>query len=621
MRISTTTTPEMTSEQLFLRGTFSLWKFEVPYYTSVVPWDFARDKFKLLEDVGGTAVGDWSIEELFQREIDWSRVEGSIVKYLKNEALPQFFNALTVALLPCDGDSLAAKYTSAITYDPMPDADHSLEECKQVGGIQLASFIGTNGSVGKLRWDTKAIAAVAVDGQHRLAAIKELGTRAPEANRGRTGIPVIFLIPDPSLGFRDPAMDATTGHKATIRRIFIDLNKHAVKLDLRREILLDDYDVHRVCMRTMITDRLASSDNSRLPLALVDWVSEKNKIDTGPFMTSVVLLENLMYEILSKQPELESRYSDNEDDQATAEDELSKVETWINTAFSPSDEQRDELMSRARRCFDGEVRLTWESEHLEIFKSLFVQNWRPHLVRMFAEIAPYGRLWQAAKKSGMLDPAFSSLYVATLKKDPRSRRRAEEITERLQRNPGWSRSINFDAPLDEVNALKKDNWAFAVVFQKALFRSYRLLVRERGVLGCADETAFTTSWIKAINVMFERTPLFRVDYAFSNPKKEFWAGLGRKLGAIDFTGSGQERLARVLSTWVCMIACKKEVPTYAAMKSAKAGTLEKLIYRMLNHTSVRAGMKQIADTPDFDEEAEKELRIRYDHLRKLSSES
>ena len=59
----------------------------------------AADWLKLVNEMPNASNLEWRIEELFQRDIDWKRVEKSIVPYLNTDG-PKFFNSLTKALMP-----------------------------------------------------------------------------------------------------------------------------------------------------------------------------------------------------------------------------------------------------------------------------------------------------------------------------------------------------------------------------------------------------------------------------------------------------------------------------------------------------------------------------------------
>ena len=58
-------------------------------------------QIKLVEDIPDEVRLDWSLEELFQRDISRDRVETDLVNgYLKDPNKLSFFNSLTIALLP-----------------------------------------------------------------------------------------------------------------------------------------------------------------------------------------------------------------------------------------------------------------------------------------------------------------------------------------------------------------------------------------------------------------------------------------------------------------------------------------------------------------------------------------
>ena len=304
MKISGTVPADLTPELVFLRGNFALWSYHIPYFSSVVPATFVSEKFKLIDDIPEWEREDWSLEELFQREISWERIERELVEYLRNTNRPQFFNALTVALLPAKGGGFAGEYQSTKQYLPIPG---ELEDPVQIGGIQIQYYRGAEQTAGKIRWDVAEIIPVAVDGQHRLAAIKEFARReSPDVLR-RATIPVIFVVPDQAAGFEQPAGAET--HVAALRRIFIDLNKNAREVSKVRQVLLDDTDIVSVCTRTLIGERLTQQDEvgDRIPLSLVDWVSEVNKIETGPFVTTVLILRDVVENVFAASG-FQSRY-------------------------------------------------------------------------------------------------------------------------------------------------------------------------------------------------------------------------------------------------------------------------------------------------------------------------
>jgi hypothetical protein len=87
----------------------------------------------------------------------------------------------------------------------------------------------------RLRWGKTRIDAVAVDGQHRLTAIRRwfdnIKNKSLNAYEEQTVIPVIFLLLSPKTGFSKGLNHATKGIKKIAREIFTDLNKSAKTVD------------------------------------------------------------------------------------------------------------------------------------------------------------------------------------------------------------------------------------------------------------------------------------------------------------------------------------------------------------------------------------------------------
>lgn len=596
MEIVLDNNPEMTQPLPYLRGQFHLWQYKIPYFMAAVPWEVARTRFTLIDELPSSAREEWSLSELFQRDIDWERIRTELVKYLKSETQPQFFNALTLALLPRVGDTFGADYKPQVC----PAMENpTLEPPIQVGGVQMQAFKNTQGRLGQIRWDVKTTVAVAVDGQHRLAAIKQLGNLADAAKRESSSIPVLFLVPDPAAGLLLPPQPADVKPiQATLRRLFIDLNKHARDIPQAREILLDDQDVHRVCVRRLVASKLsATGEPNRLPLGLVDWLSEENKIDRGPFLTTVLLLEALTFEVLGKRV-AHGDFDYTEEGLDEVEQEIAKIQEWLLRSFSPDQANLDLLMAQVRRCFDQQVALSWTPEHLAYLADRFEHLWVPHLYRLFREIRPYRRVWDLCDTKKLLAPEMVNLYAAKyIAEGDRADQRAAEIQDEVARTrPEWSYSSDFVQPLATIDSEFKDgNWAFTVVFQKAMFRSFSSLLQQYPEFvggGANPRDRFTSKWIKAANALLD-TNLAPVEATFGRPTQLFWAGIGLKPeGRIDFGNAGCERLSRWISAWVCMKSLES-IPTFGSLEQASDG-IEIILRNLLRKAVVVRGFKDLA---------------------------
>ncbi len=618
MQVKPVIPPELTPEIVYLRGEYSLSKYIIPYFSAVVPFSFAIDKFSLIEDIPDAARMDWSLSELFQRDIAWDRIHDGLVKYLRNENLPQFFNALTIALLPRSGHGFGGEYESAHLYPPIADPA-LVDPPLQIGGIQIQAYKDSGDLAGKLRWDPKQIIAVAVDGQHRLAAVKALKGIELPAKLDESSVPIIFLVPDKRVGFVEPPLPAGAAKPInTLRQVFIDLNKNAREVSRARTILLDDQDIPSVCVRLLMGERLSSEpEPDRIPLAMIDWMSErKNKIDEGPFVSTVLLLRDIVDEVI-KQPDMEE--FDEED---------KRIKRWLQDRFEPSGDQLVDLMSQVQRCFHREVPVTFTREQIGILRERFASLWRPYLYRIFSELTPYHRLWKYGKDHGFHAPPIVNLYAAKfIFEGEEAEKRAERIVNEIKReNPPWSLEKDFEVPLNYIDSQIKDGaWAFTVVFQKALFGSFVQLLRQ-GQLFTVEQTEpglraeFTTKWIEAINRLFE-LPVAAVQASGPSSKDRFWAGIGLKADyTIDFTQAGAKRIAQWLNAWVCLYWLRPDMPTFSELEK-DSRPLAEVAHNALSMKGTKEGMIRLARTPatsasDEESDAQKLMKERYQYLRK-----
>lgn len=621
MRITPDIPPELTPPVVYLRGKFSLWKFVIPYFSSVIPLGFARDKFALIEDIPDEERIEWSLEELFQREVSWERVKNELVPYLRSENQPQFFNALTIALLPRYGHGFAARYEEKVTYESI--ADPALDAPLQIGGIQIQPYKGSGGGAGKLRWDVKEIMPVAVDGQHRLAAIKEFGKRVASEKLDSSFVPIIFLVPDKRAGFVEPPLpESAATTVSTLRRIFIDLNKNARPVTRARNILLDDQDIVSVCTRSLVGQRLTDKEEAnRIPLPVVDWISERNKFDTGPFVTTILLLHEIVGRVLDM-PKFDGFDIDDP-----------KIPEWLARKFDPNDQQLQDLVSQIQRCINQEVPITFMPTEIELLRELFERRWRPLLNRLFSELKPYRELREYGRKTGLHRPEFVNLYIAhEILEGDHAQERATHIEGAVkEHDPDWNKEKHFRAPLAHIDKnIKKDHWAFKVVFQKALFTSYLRLLEQAPTFVSennaeTERQKFTSMWIEAVNSLFD-THLALHTATFSRPKEGFWGGIGLKQDdTIDFTVGGSNRLSSWLTIWVCLYWLNGDSPSFAKLEKDDRQIVG-LIHRSLDPKQIRRGMEQLARAkmegeyePD---ELERESRIlmskRYEYMARVA---
>jgi DGQHR domain-containing protein len=402
-----------TQHMPFLYGSYSLGKWAIPYFSTSVTFREAAESLTLTSDLSSATDITWSVDELFQRDIDWVRVSEGIVKYLQNTERPQFFNSLTVALLPNKTGSSFEKHFSQYAESDFhaPGIEKKLfGELfeKQVGPISFGyaqewEKPGDPGSqMGVLRWNKDEVIAVAIDGQHRLAGIKEaVDEKLIEGGIADTNrVPVIFLLFDPEVGFKG---DKQKTPLDVMRMLFIDLNKHAVVVKRARQIMLDDLDPISLCVRSVIADGLTEESRElfdaepRIPLSLVDWHSEQAKFDQGPYFTTVLGLDWIVSKVLNVSVAKDTT------DYTRFRGQIKQLEDSLKIDLT---ETRARLKQREN---DG-APFVYEAHELELIKRSFTHIWVPMLVHQFAAFTPYKELVDTRMNIGTLDAEFSNWY-------------------------------------------------------------------------------------------------------------------------------------------------------------------------------------------------------------------
>jgi hypothetical protein len=137
----------------YIRGGLSLGHTGVPFFATSMRADDLSSLLRLPSQVPFDPGRPIELEELFQRELDVTRVENEIVPYLRREESLRFFNSLTVVLLPLrpdDRQRLARSYPTEAGLAPAP-TNTSLESVE--AGPVLISHPPGDESVGLLTWN------------------------------------------------------------------------------------------------------------------------------------------------------------------------------------------------------------------------------------------------------------------------------------------------------------------------------------------------------------------------------------------------------------------------------------------------------------------------------------
>ncbi len=567
-------------------GAFELSDFRVPYLVAVLRFQQAAEYLDLVTDDPKYANQDWSVDELFQREISQSRVIEIVSNYLRSQsAQPQFFNSLTIVLSGNDGESVEA-----------PEGDAQFGRSASMGPITVSfddaapeSNFPRPCSFGRIAWNRDAVHAVAIDGQHRLAAIKELYSSEPDRAR-KSSISVTFLVFDEALGFKSP--DGMAPVEA-MRSIFIALNRRAVSVSRARNILLDDLDPQARFVRELFSPSLGFNPTGnttqdglpigehgefakRLPLVLVDWHGEtRSKIDQGPYLTSVLALDWIVRKFLASRHPSHSHIPDvselSPDDDKYWEKLEKSLSSWTDTWDTS-------LRERFTDAKEHDQPFVLTREDVEDLGREFSSVWGRPLTRLLTTLRPYRSLVDRRFQANSVNPQFAQWYQAKSDLDANEgareqiKRHYRARLEKIETTLGTEVSLpEYRRLLDGISAeVKRDSVAYLLVGQRALVFTLLDLVQSRtpeewahaagidypGPFRDCIQDFYALYMVEALNAFYDADPcLFSRDFSVgaeasgytTDIPRSFWAGtLVRRdqPDTVDFSEKAAERGSR-----------------------------------------------------------------------------
>lgn len=230
------------------------------------------DHVTLVEKIPGSE--KWDVRDLFQRDVDHKRVEKDIMPYLKSKNFVKFFNPLTLVLMPFKENS--EEIDPEITYS-------SFEAIEEEGGsysrLERDSFFQfnryeENPAFSKLCWSDSRVRLVAIDGQHRLSALKRW-----KQEGGASSELSSWTIPVVILGFfKDSETTGCPSILEIVRKTFVNINTKSEKVSESRQILLSDEDACHICTQEIIQrshtndiQNANSKNDTIVPLVFFDW--------------------------------------------------------------------------------------------------------------------------------------------------------------------------------------------------------------------------------------------------------------------------------------------------------------------------------------------------------------
>ena len=221
---------------------------------------------------------DRTLDDAIQRVLDESRVKTEIVEYLKHQP-HRFFSSIVVAAL--EGDPVF--YPVEVTEDPRFALFHDDRRLNEAFGV--LKFDGTQ-------------KYYALDGQHRLSAIKTLLTRndptSDDAPQGfeNDEFSVIVIVPNQE--------DSNETFMQKYRRLFSNLNRYAKPMDQATNIIMDEDDTFAILTRRLITENpFFQASGRQRESRRIKTRKGKNLTIRDPYFTSIETLYEMNAELLS----------------------------------------------------------------------------------------------------------------------------------------------------------------------------------------------------------------------------------------------------------------------------------------------------------------------------------
>ena len=237
------------------------------------------DRISLISDIPGSE--QWQIRDLFQREVDHDRVRHGLLPYLRDTTKIRFFNPLTLTILPMESDgwSVSARMTKVV--EKQVTEDQALWNVLEREELFQVRWIDQHEEWAQLRWNDARCKLVAIDGQHRLSALKQMSVDRdagqPHEAFVKWRIPVVFVSFRIAGERKEPPSVLEV-----VRNIFVYINTNAQRVNRTRSILLDDEDVNAVCTQELLqysheNDLLPEKArrSEAIPLLFYDWRGEE----------------------------------------------------------------------------------------------------------------------------------------------------------------------------------------------------------------------------------------------------------------------------------------------------------------------------------------------------------
>lgn len=189
---------------------------DIVFFSSTMPIKDVAARVDFVNDIHDSK----KMSEMIQRALDPSRI-AEISKYISDDTRDRFFNSLVLAVY----DGTPKWYPADIE-----SSEFDTSTCYEGSAVGILSFSGEE-------------SIIAIDGQHRLAGIKDAIAHHDPKD---IIIPVLFIAHDKK---------KSSKVRKRNRRLFTMLNKHAKPVDTFEIISLDEDEAPAIVTRMLVEER------------------------------------------------------------------------------------------------------------------------------------------------------------------------------------------------------------------------------------------------------------------------------------------------------------------------------------------------------------------------------
>lgn len=260
-------------------GTFGTGAGSQIYYLQTALKPVELEKITLIGEIPGSE--SWSVRDLFQRDVDIDRVTNSIIPYFRDDQKVKFFNPLTLTILPFDPQSKRIRGDLPQIEEKSYTEDTRQWLSLEMPGVYRFRHIKDRPDAGRLDLNDLCSKVVAIDGQHRLSALK----RFLEDSDNSDGQSEFLKWTIPVVIFSLRALGPDAAHDRildVVRNIFVYINTQARTPNAARQILLSDESINAICAQEILefshqndVKIFEDRDTSIMPLLFYDWRGEE----------------------------------------------------------------------------------------------------------------------------------------------------------------------------------------------------------------------------------------------------------------------------------------------------------------------------------------------------------